>query len=203
VAKEKTFPFEFEAKRATYFHPAEIPEVTGDILEIGPGHGDLLLWHAYHEPNRHCVGLELSLWRYRKLIKRVERWKLTNVTLVRGDARILLPRHFHTPCFERIYVLFPDPWPKPRHSFHRLLNVGIITHLASILKPGGDIILATDIEPYAAWALANAALVPTLKIEGDPFYHGPYLIPSGEQTWFESLWRQQGKDIFYAKLVKP
>ena len=77
-----------------------------------------------------------------------------------------------------------------------------MSHLASILKPGGDIILATDIKPYAEWVLENAKSVPELTAEGDPFYHGPYLIPSGEHTWFETLWRQQGKDIYYVKLVR-
>lgn len=202
MAKEKTFPVEFEGKRPVYFYPAEVADITGDILEIGPGNGNLLVWHAHKEPTKQCVGVELSLRRFHRIIRKIERNHLANISLVRGNARILLPKYFHSPTYERIYVLFPDPWPKPRHSFHRLLNTEIVSHLASILKPGGDIILATDIRPYAEWVLENAASIPELKAEGDPFYHGPYLIPSGEQTWFETLWRQQGKDIFYVKLVR-
>lgn len=202
MAKEKTFPLEFESKRPVYFYPAELADFSGDILEIGPGRGDLLLWHAAQDASRQCVGIELALWRYHKLLKRIERHRLANVSLIRGNARILLPKHFHAATFERIYVLFPDPWPKPRHSFHRLLNVAILSHLGSILRPGGEIVLASDEQPYVDWVIENTQQVPSLILDGSPYYSGPRLIPSGNETWFESLWRQKGKEIYYLRIVK-
>jgi tRNA (guanine-N7-)-methyltransferase len=202
VAKPKTFPVEFESQRSAYFYPGEQSEVTGDILEIGPGNGELLLWHAANDPQKKFVGIEIALWRIRKMIRRIERESLGNVLLIRGNARILLPRYFVTPCFERVYVLFPDPWPKSRHSHQRLLSVEFLGRLAEILKPGGDIVLASDEQPYVDWTIENVSHVPELLLDGSPYYTGPRLIPSGDETWFERLWRNQGKDIFYARMVR-
>jgi tRNA (guanine-N7-)-methyltransferase len=202
VAKPKTFPVEFESQRPAYFYPADQSSVTGDILEIGPGNGELLLWHAASDPEKKFVGIEIALWRIRKMIRRIERESLGNVLLIRGNARILLPRYFSTPCFERVYVLFPDPWPKSRHSHQRLLSVEFLRRLATILKPGGDIVLASDEQPYVDWTIENVSQVPELRLDGSPYYTGPRLIPSGDETWFERLWRNQGKDIYYARMVR-
>jgi tRNA (guanine-N7-)-methyltransferase len=202
VAKPKTFPTDFEARRPVTFYPAEPPELTGDILEIGPGNGELLLWHAEHQPEKKCIGIEISPRRTGRMIRRIERFGLTNVTLVRGNARVLIPKYLTTPCFERIYVLFPDPWPKPRHSFHRLLSVEILGHLVRALKPGGDIVLASDEQPYVDWVIENVSHVPELKLDGSPYYEGPRLVPTGSGTWFERLWLDKGKEIYYARMVR-
>jgi tRNA (guanine-N7-)-methyltransferase len=199
---QRIFPFEHEAKRTILYYPEEQAEISGDILEVGPGRGDLLLWLAGNYPEKRLVGIELGNKRYRKLIKRIERLGLTNVYLVRGNARIVVPKHFHTPSFERIYVLFPDPWPKNRHVFYRLLSTEYLLQLCDLLKPGGDIVLATDVQLYADWVIRNTEQVPALKNLGSPYSITYDLIPSGEQTYFEKKWRDEGRDIFYVHLMK-
>jgi len=202
MAKEKTFPLEFESRKPILFYPRPLEDVTGDILEIGPGRGDLLLWMAANFPDKRFVAIEMMLKRYRKLITRAEKRNLTNITLLRGNARIIVPKHFSSPTFERIYVLFPDPWPKPRHLYQRLLSMEFLNRLAGILKQSGDIVFATDWQPYADWVLENVSHVPTLKNMGNPYSEESSLNPSGEPTWFEKKWREEGRPIFFIRLLR-
>jgi tRNA (guanine-N7-)-methyltransferase len=199
MAKERTFPLEFEAQRPVYFHPAEPSEFAYDILEIGPGRGDLLLWCAANWPDKRLVGIELNGFRCRKLSRRIDKRGLTNVLLIKGNARIVVPRYFAAPTFERIYVLFPDPWPKERHAYQRLLSTEFLAVLADLLKPGGELVLATDWQPYADWVAANLAEIPQFINEGTPYVTGMGLLPNTEPTLFEQLWREEGREIFYLR----
>ncbi len=202
MAREKQFPLEWEARKPIYHYPNEPVTVTGDILEIGPGRGDMLLWLAQQHPEKRFVAIELMVSRYKKLIRRCERLGLVNIRLVRGNARLVLPKFFDTPCFEKIYVLFPDPWPKERHAFHRLLSVEILTFLSSIMRDGGELIFATDHAPYAEWVVKNAERVESFHNLGTPFSSDTSLIPNPDRTYFETKWRKEGKEIRFVHLQK-
>ncbi len=200
MAKMRTFPLEWESQKPIYFYPSEPTDFTGDILEIGPGRGDLLLWYAATYPDKRMVGIELNGYRFKKLARRVERRELTNVLLIKGNARIVVPRLFTTPCFERIYVLFPDPWPKDRHAFHRLLSTEYLQMLSEALRPGGEIILATDQQAYADWVIENGAQVPSLRNMGNPYSPEIAVLPNDQPTRFEQIWREQGRSIYYVRI---
>ena len=202
MAIERQFPFEFEARKPILFYPQQVEPITGDVLEIGPGRGDLLLWLAAAHPQKRYVAIEMMMKRYGKLITRAEKRGIANVQLIRGNARIIIPRYFTTPCFERIYVLFPDPWPKPRHAHQRLLSVEFLNQLAQILNPEGDIVLATDWQPYADWVIENVSVVPALRNTGNPYSLEANLNPSGQQTFFEALWRSKGREIYFVRIMK-
>jgi tRNA (guanine-N7-)-methyltransferase len=70
-----------------------------------------------------------------------------------GDARDVVAR-LPDACFDRIYILFPDPWPKTRHHKRRLIQADFIEDLARVLKPGAELRFATDWADYADWTLA-------------------------------------------------
>ena len=63
---------------------------------------------------------------------------------------------------DRVFILFPDPWPKRRHHKRRLVTRTTLSHLASALKPGGDVRLATDDATYAEWMMGEALTVASL-----------------------------------------
>ena len=192
----KSFPWEFEAAKEVLFYPAKPAEFTGDILEVGPGRGDLLLSLAASFPDKRFVAIELGKKRYYKLIPRVEKKGLENILLIQGDARIVLPRYFAEQRFEKIYILFPDPWPKKRHAPKRLLNTEFLSLLAQFLKPGGDFFIATDVTFYAVWVVENAHQVSLLHNMGTPFVDGSVLADY-EPTFFEMKWRSEGRAIHY------
>lgn len=71
-----------------------------------------------------------------------------NVRVVIDDARLLL-KALPDRCLERIFVLFPDPWPKARHQKRRIVNAETVADMARVLQPGGELRLASDIMDYA------------------------------------------------------
>lgn len=193
----KLFPYEFEAKKEILFYPAKPNIFLGDILEIGPGRGDSLLFLATAEPTKKLVAVEIAKKRYFRLIPRLEKKRIQNVLLIRGDARVVLPQFLNEGTFEKIYVLFPDPWPKDRHTFKRLLTEEFLTLLTHYLKKEGELIIATDVESYAMATLDNLKKVSDLK-EKKLSENSPLPI----QTFFEQKWRGEGKRIYTMMFTK-
>jgi tRNA (guanine-N7-)-methyltransferase len=64
---------------------------------------------------------------------------------------------------DKVFVLFPDPWPKTRHHKRRLIQADSLSDLARVLKPGGRLRFVTDWKDYAAWTLERAVREPGLR----------------------------------------
>ena len=73
-----------------------------------------------------------------------------NLRLCTQDARILL-RMLPDACLDRLFLLFPDPWPKARHAKRRFVHPGQLAELARVLKPGAEWRVASDDPTYQAW----------------------------------------------------
>ncbi len=196
----RSFPLEFERRKEILFYPARPGRPAGDILEIGPGRGDFLLWVAEHCPDKKIVAVEIDKGRYYRLIPRIERKGLTNILLMQGNARVVLPEIFPAGTFEKCYVLFPDPWPKRRHIPHRLMSVEFVTILARMLRVGGELYCATDFWPYADWVADNAAQIPLLQNLGAPYFSNAADIPHYNPTFYEKKWRGEGRAIYYLRM---
>ncbi len=194
----KHFPWEWESRKPILVYPDDEAPGAGDVLEIGPGRGDLFLSMAQTHPNQKIVAIEIGKKRYYKMIPRIEKLGLTNVQIICGDARLALPKWFEGPTFEKVYVLFPDPWPKARHELKRLLHTEFLTLLASVIKPGGDLFMATDVDWYAEWAMANADSMPSLENLGKPWVTAEELYGYAP-TFFEQKWRAEGRQIYYMR----
>ena len=193
----RTFPTAFESQKVLTFYPAKPEQIGGDILEIGPGRGDFLLSMAGQCPDKRFVAVELAKKRFYKLIPRIERRGLSNILLINGNAGLIIPELISAETFEKIYVLFPDPWPKRRHIPHRLMSISFIEHLTRILKPGGDIFAATDFWSYADWITDNFRQVSQLRCQGAPFFTDISHIPFYHPTYYEQKWRGIGLAIYY------
>jgi len=192
----REFPWQFEFDRKLLFYPERPDKYEGDILEIGPGHGEFIRTLAKQSPDRRFTAIEFWEKRYNKLIRALERQGSDNVHLIGGRAQIALPLYFRCSSFDRIYVLFPDPWPKRTHALHRLLNVDFLSILASVLHPGGNLLVATDFKVYADWVVENARQVPALESLGQPFVTANE-IPDYVPTYFEKKWRKAGLECYY------
>lgn len=197
----KLFPYEFDSNREVLFHPEKPQNFTGDILEVGPGRGDLLLSVARDNPQKKIVAVELGMKRHVRMIPRLKRLNLENVLLIRGDARLILPQFFSEGTFEKIFVLFPDPWPKERHAFRRLLNLEFLWLLTHLLKPNGNLVLATDVPEYADWILGHLSQIHALQNDLSPDRHRPSL-PELPKTYFGEKWLSEGKTLHFMRWKK-
>ncbi len=82
--------------------------------------------------------------------------RVDNVRIWPDDVRDLFP-FFPSDSFERIFVLYPDPWPKARHSERRFFNKFNLNHLHRLISDTGSLYLATDVLEYADWAMEQVA----------------------------------------------
>lgn len=122
-------------------------------LEVGFGGGEHLAEQARANPDVTLVGCEPYVNGVARLLSLIER--ADNVRVVIDDARLLL-KALPTASLDRIFVLFPDPWPKTRHHKRRIVNPETLSDMARLLKPDGELRLATDIMSYARPMLSDA-----------------------------------------------
>jgi tRNA (guanine-N7-)-methyltransferase len=125
-------------------------------LEVGFGDGRFTARRALAEPDADFVGLEVSGTSVLRAWRRMRRDGVRNVRLLKAPAEVAVRQLFGAGALASITVNFPDPWPKDRHEHHRLLRVPFFRLAASRMALGGEIRLASDHEPYVAFAVAEA-----------------------------------------------
>lgn len=123
-------------------------------LEIGFGGGEHLAGQAGAHRDVTIIGCEPFLNGVGSLLRHVEDNDLGNVRILAGDARPLLDT-LPDASFDRIFLLFPDPWPKARHNKRRFVQPETVAAFARVLKPGGRMRFATDWADYADWTLRH------------------------------------------------
>ncbi len=131
-------------------------------LEIGFGGGEHLAEQAVRHPHARLLGAEPFVNGVASALRHVEERGLGNVRLHAGDARELL-ECLPDASLARVFVLFPDPWPKTRHLKRRIMQPETISSLARTLRPGGRLRFATDWRDYAAWTLERMLAAPAFR----------------------------------------
>jgi tRNA (guanine-N7-)-methyltransferase len=121
---------------------------TDRFLEIGFGNGDHLLAQAAAHPSTLCVGVDAYQSGFTLALRQAHENTIHNVRLVNADVGSLL-EDFPEAFFDKIFILFPDPWPKTRHHKRRLVSEHFLARLKRILKSSGFLVLATDHDHYA------------------------------------------------------
>ena len=121
-------------------------------LEIGFGGGEHMLAQAQANPNVQILGAEPFINGVAKLLAAIERAGVTNLSVTDHDARdvmdVLPPG-----SVAKAFLLYPDPWPKARHHKRRFVNPEQLDQLASVLRAGADLRIATDVEDYVRHTL--------------------------------------------------
>src|SRR5690606_32292065 len=87
-----------------------------------------------------------------KALTSIEERDLENVRLYADDARDVL-RWLPPASIARVFILFPDPWPKRRHQKRRLVSPQLVAELARVMPARGELRIATDIGDYARTVL--------------------------------------------------
>jgi tRNA (guanine-N7-)-methyltransferase len=123
-------------------------------LEIGFGGGEHLTGQAQRNPQVGILGAEPFLDGVAKALTGIEEQGLSNIRLRRGDARLLVEQLVDQ-SVDRVFILFPDPWPKTRHRKRRLIQPAFLGELARVLNPGARLRFATDWADYAERALGD------------------------------------------------
>jgi tRNA (guanine-N7-)-methyltransferase len=121
-------------------HPVEI--------EIGFGKGLFLVTSALANPATNYLGVEIERKLQLFTANRIAKRELRNVRLVKADGRLFLRDCVRADSVQAVHVYFPDPWWKQRHRKRRVFTAEFAAQCVRVLKPGGHLHLATDVEEY-------------------------------------------------------
>ena len=134
--------------------PAPVRDVW---LEIGFGAGEHLAHQVRTNPDLGFIGCEPFVQGVAGLLRHLEADGTGGrVRIFPDDARLLLDR-LPDDSIGRLFVLFPDPWPKKRHHKRRLIDAKTLADFARILKDGAEFRWASDDMGYVEWTLERVA----------------------------------------------
>ncbi len=136
--------------------------VTQVWLEIGFGSAEHLVWQARHHAHVGIIGCEPFEEGVVKALTHIEDEHLANILVHPDDVRPLL-RWLPAASLDRVFVLFPDPWPKARHRKRRLVGTPLLDQLARAMKSGAELRLGTDVGDYARTMLAALMRHPSFR----------------------------------------
>lgn len=121
-------------------------------LEVGFGGGEHLVHMAAQNPGVTIIGAEPFVNGIAMLLGKIRGAGVTNLWLHPGDVRDLfdvLP----DACLSKVFLNYPDPWPKARHHRRRFVTQDHLVPLARITAPGAEFRVATDIPDYVRQTL--------------------------------------------------
>lgn len=133
-------------------------------VEVGFGDGTHLWTLAERHPEIGFIGVEPYLHGVAKLVMRIADAAeaggyADNIRILTDDARLLL-KALPEGSVWRGFVLFPDPWPKKRHNWRRIVNAETLSDWARLIPAGGELRLATDVPDYQRWMLRHFLAAP-------------------------------------------
>lgn len=128
-------------------------------VEIGFGGGEHLAAQAAAHRDIGMIGCEVFENGIAKLLGEIARQDLANIRILTDDARLLLAA-LPPESVGRVFILFPDPWPKQRHHKRRIVTRRTLDRLAEIMTDGAELRLATDDVDYLGWMLARVPVHP-------------------------------------------
>lgn len=131
--------------------PNDVNEVW---LEIGFGAGEHLLWQARENPETGFLASEPYINGIAKVLAAIDRDEIGNIRLYDDDVHHLFDS-LPDDLLSRVFILFPDPWPKKRHNKRRIISDFLIDHLARLMGPGAELRFASDIPDYVDWTLRH------------------------------------------------
>jgi tRNA (guanine-N7-)-methyltransferase len=177
------------------------------VLEIGCGIGDFLAQMAAKHPEWNFIALDFYNKGCLKTCRRAEEAGLTNVRVIRDEARAFIRRCLKHGSLRGLIINCPDPWPKLRHRKRRLVNAQFMGFMADYLAPGADFFFATDFDDYgvdvarlmSSQPLYKNNLAPDLwrnDLEGYP--RSKYMlrfIELGQEIYFVHYTRIAGRAV--------
>ncbi|WP_309397330.1 tRNA (guanine(46)-N(7))-methyltransferase TrmB [Cerasicoccus maritimus] len=151
------------------------------VLEIGCGHGHFLTAYAVANPEQACTGIDLVTKRIEKGNAKAEKRDLAQLRFLKAELGEFLEALPEGMLFERVFMLFPDPWPKKRHFKNRMIQASFLERLAEITTPDADFCYRTDHEGYFAWTVEHiqASAQWTIKQEAE--------WPLEERSFFQDM----------------
>ena len=186
-------------------------------LEVGFGGGEHLLWQAQTNPSIGIIGAEPYVSGVAKLLSKLAPAfsspvcgggaaegggrGISNIRLYMEDAGDILEA-LPDASLGRVFVLFPDPWPKTRHHKRRFIQMAMLDQLARVMKQGAELRFATDDNGYLVWTLERLSAHPAfswLATSSDDWRARP---PDWSETRYEAKAKGAGSTCAYLRFAR-
>ncbi len=152
---------------------------TGITFELGCGHGHWLAAYAAAHSDEFCVGIDLITHRVERSVRKQTLSKLDNVIFLKAEAMEFLEALPGEIFLEKIFILYPDPWPKKKHHKNRFIQASSLDLLAKRAGPGASLHFRTDDADYFEWTRTHVETHGGWKLKaGNPW-------PFEQTTFFE------------------
>lgn len=170
-------------------------------LEIGFGGGEHLVHQAAANPDTALIGCEPFINGVAMLLAKVRAAGVENLRLYPGDVRDLfdvLP----DACLARVFLLYPDPWPKSRHHRRRFVTPDYLQPLARVMQPGAILRIATDIPDYVRQTMEEVPQAGFTPLNPAPEeWHTPW--DDWLSTRYEQKALREGRAPHYLTFSRP
>ena len=121
-------------------------------LEIGFGNGENVIYQAQKYKEEIFLVCDPFLTGCVKLVKKIKANKIKNIFVSSLDFFSLFEKIKYF-TFSKIFILFPDPWPKKRHSKRKLVDRDFVEDIEFITEKNSQIIFASDNHAYQEQAM--------------------------------------------------
>lgn len=173
------------------------------VLEMGAGTGLFGVAQAAGEANKTYLAVDVKADRLQTGAYEAEAKRIQNIRFLRARAdqltELLSPR-----SLEKVWVTFPDPFPKNRAAKHRLTHPQYLKLYAGLLKKGGALYFKTDAKALFEWSLEQL-VAEKWHIEELSFDLHESELPSSYKimTTYETRFTGEGLKIYFVKAVPP
>ena len=145
------------------------------------------------------IAIEHTQERFGKFARRLANHEpMVNLHAVHANAISWIVHCVPAASLDRIWLLYPNPYPKTRHRNQRWHAMPFAAKLVETLKPGGELRLATNEQFYANeaerdWQLQGLVLDSRKEIGSD----------EAPRTHFERKYIERGETCFDLTFVRP
>jgi len=170
-------------------------------VEYCSGNGAWIAEKALENSSTLWIAVEKRFDRVQKIWAKTHNLSISNLLIVCGDALVFTKHYLQSELVDQIFINFPDPWPKAKHAKNRVIREPFVKEMHRISKPGAEAVLVTDDATYSEQVSSE------MLRDGvwDPSFPSPFYMtewPGYGSSFFDSLWRERGREIRYMKFKK-
>lgn len=157
-------------------------------IEYCSGNGEWIIEKAQTSPEINWIAVEKKFERVRKIYSKIVNKNLKNIIVISGEALTFCREYLPTQAIDRVFINFPDPWPKERHAKHRLIQKEFVEQLKRTVRTGGSVTVVTDHTEYLQQIRLE---MQTWKLQSDQ------PLADYGSSYFERLWLSKGLEIHH------
>ena len=125
-------------------------------VEVGCGKGKFTVETAQANPGVLLIAVERCREAMVVAMEKAKDMGLTNVFFIDMDVE-KIEEIFERGEIDRLFINFPDPWPRKKNAKRRLTHRGFLDKYCRVVQVGGEIHFKTDNAPLFAFSVEEFA----------------------------------------------